>query len=150
MVPFSGFLLALIGVAFILIHAGPVAYPKCPPNREFRECGSSCPATCTHPDPPLVCNRKCAAGCFCKESYLPADSWICVREKICRSCTGNRTYTGCGSVCPTTCSNMKQTQACPSHCVSGCFCKPGFVFLDGVSICVLPKDCPPGETSLTG
>ncbi|XP_073457171.1 serine protease inhibitor swm-1-like [Aquarana catesbeiana] len=141
--PSSAFLLALIDVAFILIHAGPVANTDCPENQEYNTCGSACPASCSRPDPP-PCIKKCKEGCFCKKGYLEDGSGGCIEEEKCRACTGNTTY-GCGSSCPDTCSNMNEPRFCTMECVFGCNCKTGYVLLseDDKTRCVLPKDCPP-------
>ncbi|XP_077312558.1 serine protease inhibitor swm-1-like [Lithobates pipiens] len=142
--PSSAFLLALIGVSFILIYAGPVAYPECPENQEYNYCGSACPANCSHPDPP-PCIKICKEGCFCKKGYLDDGIGGCVKQEECRACTEDRTYNGCGTACPDTCSNWNQMRICTLQCVSGCFCKPGLVILSegGETRCVLPRDCPP-------
>ncbi|XP_040183090.1 serine protease inhibitor swm-1-like [Rana temporaria] len=144
--PSSAFLLALIGVSFIFIYAGPVTDPQCPINQEFNRCGSACPANCSHPDPP-ACIKICKKGCFCKKGYLDNELGGCIKEEICRACTGNKVYNSCGSACPKTCSNWNQTgRICTMQCVSNCFCRPGFVILsegDDETRCVLPKDCPP-------
>ncbi|XP_040183088.1 mucin-5B-like isoform X6 [Rana temporaria] len=143
--PSSAFLLTLIGVAFILIHAQPAANTECPENQEFNGCGSDCPANCSHPDPPEMCNRKCKIGCFCKKGFLDNGYGGCVPEEECRACTGNRTY-GCGSApsCVQTCSNRKELKICTMQCVFGCICKPDYVLLseDDKTHCVLTKDCP--------
>ncbi|XP_073459874.1 serine protease inhibitor swm-1-like [Aquarana catesbeiana] len=142
--PSSAFLLALIGISFILIYAGPVAYPECRENQEYNWCGSACPASCSHPDPP-PCIKICKEGCFCKKGYLEDGIGGCIKEEECRACTGDKVYKGCGSACPKTCSNWNETLICILKCVSGCFCKPEFVMLSegDETRCVLPEDCPP-------
>ncbi|XP_040183091.1 mucin-5B-like [Rana temporaria] len=141
--PSSAFLLALIGASFILINAGPVTDPQCPGTHEYNSCGSACPANCSHPIPP-PCIAMCVKGCFCKKGYLAHGNGGCVKEEECRACTGNKAYTSCGSACPATCSNWKKNRVCTLQCVSGCFCKPGFVILSegGETRCVHPGDCP--------
>ena len=45
----------------------------------------------------------------------------------------------CGTACPSTCDNYDVPVACTLQCVSGCFCPPGKVDVDGV--CVDPSMC---------
>ncbi|XP_075047578.1 cysteine-rich venom protein 1-like [Mixophyes fleayi] len=142
--------LMTIGVTFLLLNAltanSKTTPTKCGENKEFKECGSACPTNCSQWDAPPACTKQCVRGCFCTEDYLPNDSGHCVLKKLCESCKGkgNTTYTGCGSSCPMTCSKLRDTEerACITVCVKGCFCKPGYVFLDGKESCVLPEDCP--------
>lgn len=53
-------------------------------------------------------------------------------------CTGpNEEFNSCGSACPSTCTD--RVRVCPAVCVSGCFCRPGYVRNNGV--CVRAEDC---------
>ena len=67
-----------------------------------------------------------------------------VDQEICE-CSGG-TWSGCASPCPTTCDNLGDLIACPTVCVTGCICPPGFV-LDPVfgckeeSFCEIPFCC---------
>ncbi|XP_066556499.1 mucin-5AC-like [Amia ocellicauda] len=38
---------------------------KCPQNQLYKECGSSCPATCSNPSAAHICTKECRSGCFC-------------------------------------------------------------------------------------
>ncbi|CAI9608231.1 unnamed protein product [Staurois parvus] len=95
----------------------------------------------------------CVKGCFCKKGFLANEvGGCCVKPEECGDCTGNRTYTDCGSACPPTCSNWREERMCIDVCVVGCFCKSGYVALDdgGKSRCVLPKDCPKLKKTIKG
>ncbi|KAF7637292.1 hypothetical protein Mgra_00003258 [Meloidogyne graminicola] len=59
-------------------------------------------------------------------------------------------YLKCGSSCPLGCNNQleKSFRFC-SPCISGCFCKNGFIFKNSsewkISDCVQPLECPKNE-----
>lgn len=60
-------------------------------------------------------------------------------SKICDSDT--ELFTDCGSSCPDTCENNRDTQrVCTLQCVSGCFCKSGLVRRKDDK-CVTPSEC---------
>ncbi|XP_030044013.1 zonadhesin [Microcaecilia unicolor] len=61
-------------------------------------------------------------------------------------CPLNSNYTLCASSCPPTCSGPFSPIDCPTRCVEGCECNPGFI-LSGKE-CVLAKEC--GCTESTG
>ncbi|KAM3923462.1 venom serine protease inhibitor-like [Leptodactylus fuscus] len=138
----SVLLLSSLCAVFILISAQDIrtTTPKdCGPNKEFKECGPSCPPNCTHPNG-TACNKMCNPGCFCKEGYvLLGDS--CIEKEKCLSCTGNKTYSTCLSACPFSCSS--KPEMCILMCKGeGCTCKQGYVYLDDKDECVLEEDCP--------
>ncbi|KAM8927855.1 serine protease inhibitor swm-1-like [Pelodytes ibericus] len=117
----------------------------CEENKVYNDCGSNCPPNCTHFDPPPVCNRMCAKGCFCKEGYLEDENRACVPRALCESCTGNTTFSNCGTGCPQTCDSPEDSHAemCSYICKIGCACKKGYVFRSGKQgACVLRQDCP--------
>ncbi|XP_077113501.1 alpha-tectorin-like [Ranitomeya variabilis] len=143
MSPVSALLLSLLGAAFILISAQDPQKTRvidCGPDKEYKECGSVCPPNCTHPNGG-VCTKNCKSGCFCKDGYVELGE-SCVEKEKCEGCTGNRTYTTCGSPCPSTC-NLKAK--CEFECTEGCYCKNDYIFLDDKSACVLPEDCPEAD-----
>ncbi|KAM5132032.1 uncharacterized protein ACMZJ9_018830 [Mantella aurantiaca] len=98
MVPSTGLLLVLVGVFFILIHAGPISFPECPPDSPEAECnncpgnktygcGGRCPKTCTNlNDAPKACLKDCRFGCICKSEYVylsDEDRSRCILPKDC-------------------------------------------------------------------
>ncbi|XP_069599011.1 cysteine-rich venom protein 6-like [Ranitomeya imitator] len=140
MSPASALVLSLLGAAFILISAKDpqkTTAINCPPDKEYKECGSACPANCTHPNGG-VCTKICQRGCFCKDGYVQLGK-TCVEKKKCEACSGNTTYVQCGSKCPRTCNKMYK---CTAECNEGCFCKEGYVLLDDKSKCVRKEECP--------
>ncbi|XP_069804110.1 cysteine-rich venom protein 6-like [Dendropsophus ebraccatus] len=137
-------LLASLSAALILVSADeePATPIVCDPDKVYNPCGSACPPTCLDPNGG-ACNKKCVPGCFCKDGYV-ADGERCIDKKLCDSCTGNTTYTSCGSMCQDTCTRTyKPTDPCILSCFIGCKCKPGYVYLDdNKEKCILPQDCP--------
>ncbi|XP_053307525.1 uncharacterized protein LOC128469752 [Spea bombifrons] len=117
---------------------------NCGENQVYNDCGSACPPNCTNFNPPPVCNKACARGCFCKEGYLEDDTRACVPQQMCESCTGNTTFSNCGSSCPERCdAPPNPNEPCNLQCVIGCVCKTGFVHVSGTTgPCVLRSDCP--------
>ncbi|XP_073513671.1 zonadhesin-like [Phyllobates terribilis] len=141
MSPVSALLLSLLGAVFILISAQDqkqkTTVRDCGPDKIYNSCGSVCPPNCTHPNG-AACVKRCNPDCFCKDGYVELEG-SCVEKKKCEACTGNRTYTMCGSPCPSTCNYKAK---CPFNCTEGCYCKDEYIFLDDKSACVLPEECP--------
>ncbi|EAT48604.1 AAEL000356-PA [Aedes aegypti] len=59
----------------------------------------------------------------------------------------NEVYLICGSLCERTCTNLYDCDLCPAVCVSGCFCKDGYV-RDSLGTCIPACDCPILTTTL--
>ncbi|XP_063798323.1 uncharacterized protein LOC134965863 isoform X2 [Pseudophryne corroboree] len=118
----------------------------CGHNQEYNECGTICPITCSNYNDPGVCAEVCEAGCFCKEGFYQDARGICVEKAKCDFCCGNTTYASYGSMCETTCMNVKFHLhigiVCPKESESGCVCKDGYARLNDEPACVLYEDCP--------
>ncbi|CAL1267801.1 unnamed protein product [Larinioides sclopetarius] len=116
--------------------------PVCGENEQFEKCGSSCPPTCANPNPRRPCRSICNRGCFCKPGFVKDQNGKCVRPETCPAiCSQNEEFQQCGPACPVTCTNFTNPRPCPLPCISGCFCKPGFVRgPDGR--CIAPNFCP--------
>jgi len=41
-------------------------------NKQYNECGTACPKTCTRPEG-MACTKQCVSGCFCKEGFVLQD-----------------------------------------------------------------------------
>ncbi|KHJ79235.1 trypsin Inhibitor like cysteine rich domain protein [Oesophagostomum dentatum] len=55
-------------------------YKTCPPNEEFRECGTACEPTCRNPNP-KICTLQCILDvCQCKSGFYRNDNGDCVSE----------------------------------------------------------------------
>ncbi|VDP12124.1 unnamed protein product [Onchocerca flexuosa] len=120
------------------------------PRKEWTSCFSyECVRSCSNPK--ATCTTDdCTPGCMCREPYLLYDSnnanSRCVLPSECGSqCSDSlKEYQACASSCPMGCNN-RIPQTC-SPCVSGCFCKSGFVFEDAVnwrtSKCISLNQCP--------
>ncbi|GBM98796.1 Zonadhesin [Araneus ventricosus] len=115
----------------------------CGENEEFKECGTACPANCTHPLGQPGCSELCIKGCFCCEGFLRNPEGKCVRPELCPVvCKENELFLECGSACPLTCDNIGTPNIpCTLQCIKGCFCKPGYV-KDRTGRCILPNFCP--------
>ncbi|XP_073426618.1 SCO-spondin-like [Dendrobates tinctorius] len=140
MSPISALLLSLLGTAFILITAQDLQKTRirdCGPDKEYKRVCGCLPSNCTHPNG-TGNTKNCKSGCFCKDGYVEVGE-SCVEKEKCEGCTGNKTYTTCGSPCPSTCNYKAK---CLFECTEGCYCKDDYIFLDDKSACVLHKDCP--------
>ncbi|CAK5022866.1 unnamed protein product [Meloidogyne enterolobii] len=55
----------------------------------------------------------------------------------------------CGSSCPLGCDQLNRPFRFCSPCISGCFCKNGYIFVNSseweISECILPLNCPPPQ-----
>ncbi|XP_015930600.1 zonadhesin-like [Parasteatoda tepidariorum] len=113
---------------------------ECYDYEEFKECGSSCPSTCTDRNP--TCTSQCVRGCFCKAGYIKDSNGKCVLPSQCpQTCPENETYRLCGTSCPITCHNIGKSVSCRQHCVRGCFCNDGYVRGPN-GTCITPELCP--------
>lgn len=124
---------------------------KCPRHEVQSDCGDRCKESC---DRSKVCATRCTKGCFCKAGYArirgvckPRDQ--CDDEDDSRNCAANEEYTKCGRSCTEQC--VSSGARCSSSCTRGCFCKAGFVRINGK--CVDDKvcredDCPFDERHL--
>uniref|UniRef100_A0A482Z9F6 U23-Austrotoxin-Ht1a_1 n=1 Tax=Hickmania troglodytes TaxID=489260 RepID=A0A482Z9F6_9ARAC len=115
----------------------------CHKREELRN-GSICAATCSEPDKPLYCKDVCQKGCFCQEGLIRREDGICVDPKDCRNdkCKDDEVFMECGSACPPTCSNIRESETCSRECVAGCFCKRG-LYRNEDGKCVPLKECKP-------
>lgn len=69
-------------------------------------------------------------------------AFILTEWSVAQNCNGpHELYTDCGTACPPTCENRNTLFYCTLQCVSGCFCKPGFV-RNNDGVCVNPNSCP--------
>ncbi|KAF2881187.1 hypothetical protein ILUMI_25012 [Ignelater luminosus] len=57
-----------------------------------------------------------------------------------QQCPENEVYNSCGSVCPPTCQNPNPL--CILACVSGCYCKEGYIRITKTGKCIPQKECP--------
>lgn len=117
-------------------------------NSQFTQCGSSCPPSCTTPNP--TCPQICIPGCFCKPGFVKLNDLAntqCVAQNLCTNglgfCNGdaNAQFSTCGSSCPPSCATPNPS--CAFQCSTGCFCKQGFVKLNDnpTSQCVPQSQC---------
>ena len=116
----------------------------CGPNETYNNCGTACPDTCeNYQDPGRICTEQCVAGCFCEKGLVRNKLGKCVKPEQCstQECGDHEHYTDCGSACPKTCDNYKDTgRMCIALCKAGCFCDQGYV-KDKSGICVEPNQC---------
>uniref|UniRef100_A0A0K0FFA0 Thyroglobulin type-1 domain-containing protein n=1 Tax=Strongyloides venezuelensis TaxID=75913 RepID=A0A0K0FFA0_STRVS len=146
------------------------------PKRMWTSCGGSllCSASCRNPGGEACDNKHCVPGCTCRPPYVLLDHTDpqsqCVVRDLCPSflspqqpfsatdddsllreknlnsrCSDPlKEYRNCVSSCPLGCNNLSPKQCAP--CVSGCFCKNGYIFEDAlnwqISRCVTMDSCP--------
>ncbi|GIX78475.1 kunitz-type U19-barytoxin-Tl1a [Caerostris darwini] len=118
----------------------------CPPNSKYQSCGTACALTCeNYKNPPTACAAICNPGCQCDQGYVKTKDGKCVLPQNCPGqevCGENELYTECGTACPLTCENHKNSPtACAAICIRGCHCDEDYVKTkDGK--CDLPQNCP--------
>lgn len=146
------------------------------PKRMWTSCGGSvlCSASCRNPGGDTCDVKRCTPGCTCRPPYVLLDHTdpqsACVPREICpslvtpplplsstdeESLIGEKNlnsrcsdplkeYRSCASSCPLGCNNLSPKQCAP--CISGCFCKNGYIFEDAlnwqISHCVTMDNCP--------
>ncbi|KRZ87210.1 Cysteine-rich venom protein 6 [Trichinella sp. T8] len=122
---------------------------SCPENEVFHECGSACPETCDTVSSGFErpCTGNCIAGCFCKNGYVRGYDGKCIPPEDCGKpnndkCGSNEVFMKCGSACPATCDSIRSENIipCTKECVSGCFCKSGYVRAS-TGECLAPEAC---------
>ncbi|KRX21784.1 Serine/threonine-protein phosphatase 5, partial [Trichinella nelsoni] len=122
---------------------------SCPENEVFQECGSACPETCDTVSSGFErpCTGNCIAGCFCKNGYVRGYDGKCIPPEDCGKpnndkCGSNEVFMKCGSACPATCDSIRSENIipCTKECVSGCFCKSGYVRAS-TGECLAPEAC---------
>ncbi|GFT45325.1 zonadhesin [Nephila pilipes] len=124
----------------ILPQSCPVA---CKEREEYMDCGPPCPFACEDMSK-APCSGPCIKGCFCKKGFVRGPKGKCIIPALCPPvCGKNEEFKRCGTPCPITCANLTSAHSASSskECVTGCFCKPGYVRGPNNS-CILPKDCP--------
>ncbi|KFM77647.1 Zonadhesin, partial [Stegodyphus mimosarum] len=90
--------------------------------------------------------KTCSEGCDCKKGFYRDDNGICIPSFQCpgdkptNTCGKHEVYKQCGSACPPTCANQGRVQSCTQQCISGCFCKDGFV-RNSEGQCIKPEEC---------
>ncbi|CAL1266706.1 unnamed protein product [Larinioides sclopetarius] len=127
---------------------------KCRPDEQYYECIPLCHGTCSAylTKSYLFCKMACRSGCFCRKGLYKTEDGRCVPASQCtvqntpeNTCGANEEYKECGSACPPTCADRgKKSKKCTKQCVSGCFCKKGFV-KNGQGVCVRPQECQKGN-----
>ncbi|KAG8177858.1 hypothetical protein JTE90_027123 [Oedothorax gibbosus] len=116
----------------------------CGENEVFQKCGSSCPITCNNRTSMDSCTLPCKEGCFCKPGFIRGPNGKCIMPRFCPvECGENELFYECSSPCQRTCENRNSVINCTLPCLTGCFCKPGFV-RDSYGKCIDPLSCPIG------
>lgn len=144
--------------------------PRCLKGNEvYKSSGTFCPRTCdNYNQQTLVCIQQSVAGCYCTDGFVrntadgscvlpsqcPGKSFkIYLRQRLQHltviflaklvTCPLNEVYTTCGSACPDTCDNYKDTsRMCTMQCVIGCQCRSGYVRNNVDGKCCLRDQCP--------
>ncbi|KAM4564936.1 zonadhesin, like [Fundulus diaphanus] len=108
----------------LLDKNGPFAacHPKVNPNNYFRDCVFDlCELDGAKP---ILCEAIEAYVNECQDRGVNIGPWR--NDTFCQPCPPNAEYIDCGPACIPTC--MEPSTNCSGSCISGCFCKPGFVF----------------------
>ncbi|XP_069058154.1 inducible metalloproteinase inhibitor protein-like [Pleurodeles waltl] len=134
----------IMGFALMLAYTQTTSI--CPANMHFDDCGSACPENCPQLGEVSVCTLQCKPKCVCNDGYILEDSKStrCIPKSECSSCKqNNAVYTSCGTACPLNCQNyLHPPTKCTKECVTGCFCKKGFVFRsEKKGMCVKKSQC---------
>ncbi|XP_022910513.2 von Willebrand factor-like [Onthophagus taurus] len=128
--------------AIFLVCGVAVFGEECGLNQVWDDCGSNCVDYCNKEvDPNEVCTLECVPGCYCASGFIKkaVDSDECVTEENCPApCGHNKIYRECGSMCPKYCGQPDDI-FCPAVCVSGCFCKDGYILADENSTHCIPE-----------
>ncbi|GFU22903.1 zonadhesin [Nephila pilipes] len=87
---------------------------------------------------------ECKKGCDCKPGYYRNEIGACVPRQQCQvkeqKCPPNAQFVSCGPSVFPTCDDPYPEIDYEEECLSGCFCKPGFLLRrDG--ICVPERQC---------
>ncbi|XP_077285527.1 zonadhesin-like [Arctopsyche grandis] len=127
----------------VRINEDCVSVEKCctDPNEESTDCPAPCDETCES-KPAADCQlQPCfKKGCRCKKGYVRNGSGACILKEKCPSCSNpNEVYRSCGTACEPTCDN--KTPMCTFQCVSGCFCKDGYI-RNNKKQCIPIDTCP--------
>ncbi|OCT73550.1 otogelin-like protein [Xenopus laevis] len=144
--------LFVLGLAFHLVSGQDTKKSPtsaCGEHKVYKKCGSACHPSCTNYNLTRHCSKDCVEGCFCTDGYVEDVSRNCVTLEMCKSCTGNTTFTSCSFEHPQICGKEKKPQSALEKvkCYIGCICKSGYVQLPADKLtCVLPNDCPSNIT----
>ncbi|XP_064488535.1 mucin-6-like [Ornithodoros turicata] len=136
---------ALVGILGLDVHAALGPTLLCGVNEEP---GNSCfypEQYCQRSEDmiPTLETRTCRL-CVCKNGYLRNSIGECVSQADCNRCRSqsNKEFLLCGSACPLVCGRPVP-QSCTEQCVSGCFCRPGYISDLRSGLCKRVQDCPP-------
>ncbi|KAI8128878.1 Chymotrypsin inhibitor [Lucilia cuprina] len=77
MLQFAKLILLLLSFIFLAF-----AQESCPPNQEYSTCISTCPPTCSNPNP-RSCLFWCRSGCKCIKGFILNDNGDCVKPSDC-------------------------------------------------------------------
>eukprot|EP00486_Rosalina_sp_Unknown_P000472 CAMPEP_0201565154 /NCGR_PEP_ID=MMETSP0190_2-20130828/4046_1 /ASSEMBLY_ACC=CAM_ASM_000263 /TAXON_ID=37353 /ORGANISM="Rosalina sp." /LENGTH=525 /DNA_ID=CAMNT_0047982299 /DNA_START=52 /DNA_END=1629 /DNA_ORIENTATION=- len=120
---------------------------ECGENEVYDSCGTACPKKCG--DSGFgPCVLSCNPGCFCKPGYvLDEEDGECIPEDECVSttadpteCGENEEYQTCGTACPAICGD-DAFGPCTMQCVTGCFCKTGYILDEEDGECISDDEC---------
>ncbi|KAJ8724343.1 hypothetical protein PYW08_015817 [Mythimna loreyi] len=142
------FVIVLVATYWVyFIHSEIVKREVCKENEINIECSHCGPKTCDDLGHPIRCwgvTSLCKPECVCIDGMVRDANGTCIPKTDCPSCNGDYNATsGCGNHCGNSCSDYQDVnKTCFSGCrYNSCDCKPGYVFHEGLSLCVLPVDC---------
>ncbi|KAF5274493.1 hypothetical protein FQR65_LT16963 [Abscondita terminalis] len=120
--------------------------PKCEPNQVWEKCSdNACKRTCENQNITMACPNICISGCSCAPGYVwNANLTDCISEDSCpKDCACNQEWEQCSdNLCKKTCANKDLNEPCPQACIPGCSCKPGYVWNENLTECILACECP--------
>uniref|UniRef100_H9GN55 VWFD domain-containing protein n=1 Tax=Anolis carolinensis TaxID=28377 RepID=H9GN55_ANOCA len=102
--------------------------PQCPPNSEYQQCGTYCPATCVD-QRQLLCPAVCVEGCHCKEGFVLSHG-TCIPRSSCGCYYEGRLYA------------PNERFWADDQCSKLCVCNPATRHLEcGPSACKASEKC---------
>ncbi|KIH54185.1 trypsin Inhibitor like cysteine rich domain protein [Ancylostoma duodenale] len=132
-------LLLIFGSNLLVAHA-----KCCPPNEEFKECGTACEPNCNNTNP-QACTKQCILDvCQCKQGFYRNSAGNCVDSCYGEPCGENEKRLNSSSICEPTCDD--RNPICIMIAVQDvCRCVKGYIRQYANGPCIPARECPPPD-----